>query len=262
MATIMALIDKEQVAKRFQTAQFSYGQQAIAQQKINQHLIELLQTTGKHQFYRVLEIGCGTGDLSERLIKAVKITELDLNDLYLSDNIHQNLQQKRCANVDQVRFIGGDIEQLKLTQHYDLIISASTVQWLHHKEAFLAKCAKHLNVDGILLFNTFAPSNLAEISALTGIGLTYPTTQEWQYWLKPHFLLEHLDTETIRLRFDSPLTVLRHLKATGVTAVQKTVWTKGKLQQFCQAYQQQYALADGSVYLSYVPLYFVARKLS
>ena len=143
-----------------------------------------------------------------------------------------------------------------------MIISASTVQWLHHKEAFLAKCAKHLNVDGILLFNTFAPSNLAEISALTGIGLTYPTTQEWQYWLKPHFLLEHLDTETIRLRFDSPLTVLRHLKATGVTAVQKTVWTKGKLQQFCQAYQQQYALADGSVYLSYVPLYFVARKLS
>ena len=44
MAAVMALIDKEQVAKRFQTAQFSYAQQAIAQQKINQRLIELLQT--------------------------------------------------------------------------------------------------------------------------------------------------------------------------------------------------------------------------
>lgn len=261
MAAVMALIDKEQVAKRFQTAQFSYAQQAIAQQKINQRLIELLQTSGRHQFERVLEIGCGTGDLTERLIKAVKITELALNDLYFSDNVRQGLQQNRYANVEQVRFIGGDIEQLTLTQQYDLIISASTVQWLHHKAAFLAKCAQHLNANGMLLFNTFAPNNLTEISTLTGVGLSYPTAAEWQQWLKPYFALEHLSTETIRLRFDSPLTVLRHLKATGVTAVEKTIWTKGKLQQFCQAYQQRYALADGSVYLSYVPMYFVVGKL-
>ncbi len=56
MAAVMALIDKEQVAKRFLNGTIQRAQQAIAQQKINQRLIELLQTSGRHQFERVLEI--------------------------------------------------------------------------------------------------------------------------------------------------------------------------------------------------------------
>ncbi len=57
MAAVMALIDKEQVASVFKRHNSSYAQQAIAQQKSNQRLIELLQTSGRHQFERVLEVG-------------------------------------------------------------------------------------------------------------------------------------------------------------------------------------------------------------
>ncbi len=62
------------------------------------------------------------------------------------------LMLNRCV------FIGSDIEQLTLTQPYDLIIFPSTVQWLHHKAAFLAKCAQHLNVM-VCCYLTLSPNN-------------------------------------------------------------------------------------------------------
>ncbi len=110
-----------------------------------------------------------------------------------------------------MRFIGGDIEQLTLTQPYDLDYFRFNSAVVTSCRLF-SKCAQHLNANGMLLFNTFAPNNLTEISTLTGVGLSYPTAAERQQWLKPYFALEHLSTETIRLRFDSPLTVLCHLK--------------------------------------------------
>lgn len=58
-------IDKHRLATHFNQALSTYDLQALAQQAINQHLINLLL---KHLpagiLGKVLEIGCGTGDLS------------------------------------------------------------------------------------------------------------------------------------------------------------------------------------------------------
>lgn len=56
------------------------------------------------------------------------------------------------------------------------------------------------------------------------------------------------------------MAVLRHLKATGVTAIgtEQAYWTKQSLAKFCQNYQQFYT--DTGYTLTYRPLLFVAHK--
>lgn len=250
--------NKETIKSRFQAAQYSYPEAAIAQQQINQRLIDILATTNQTKFKNVLEIGCGTGDFTQRLANYAEIDNWLLNDLYQSDAVMQYLADQSWHS--NVSFLLGDIEQIQLPHQLDLIVSASAIQWLNDKAMFLQHCAKQLNEKGILLFNSFAPDNLFEIRQLTGIGLVYPTLEQWQQWLERDFVIKHLSTETICLTFDSPLRVLQHLRATGVTATQQQFWTKRKLQNFIAEYQQQFTTKNGQVSLTYCPIYVMVEK--
>ncbi|MFC0323310.1 malonyl-ACP O-methyltransferase BioC [Gallibacterium melopsittaci] len=252
----MALIEKSKIKTCFQSAQQSYVTQALAQQQINQRLIQLLAKSGKSDFPTVLEIGCGTGDFTQRLANYANVEQWLLNDLYQSEAITQLITEKQLP----AQFLLGDIEQIAVQQQCDLLCSASTVQWLTQQQQFIANCHQQLNEQGILLFNSFAPTNLYEIRTLTGIGLTYPTLEQWQRWLEDYFIVQELFTETIQLTFASPLEVLQHLRATGVTATQQQVWTKSKLNNFIAQYQEQFTLQTGQVSLTYCPVYVIAEK--
>ena len=54
--------------------------------------------------------------------------------------------------------------------------------------------------------------------------------------------------------------VLKHLQATGVTGLRSRKWTKGQLEDFCQRYHRQYAAQDGTVPLTYHPIYMICKK--
>ena len=99
---------------------------------------------------------------------------------------------------------------------------------------------------GLLLFSTFVPGNLYEIKKLTGKGLVYPTSDTLVGWLSTADF--------------TPLDVLRHLKATGVTATGNGCWTKGQQESFCRQYVEQFATTDGQVTLTYRPFYILATK--
>ena len=128
-------------------------------------------------------------------------------------------------------------------------------------ETFLHKLSGLLMQQGLLLFSTFVPGNLYEIKKLTGKGLVYPTSDTLVGWLSAaDFNLLHQEEDTIVLTFKTPLDVLRHLKATGVTATGNGCWTKGRQESFCQQYAEQFATTDGQVTLTYRPFYILATK--
>ena len=114
----------------------------------------------------------------------------------------------------------------------------------------------------MLLFNTFTPDNLSEIRALTGRGLAYPEADAIRRWVGEAGLriLEER-TEKIRLTFDTPLDVLRHLKLTGVTATHDApAWTRRTQALFDEQYRRLFSTDDGKVTLTYSPLYVLAVK--
>lgn len=252
----METIETKRIQACFTRALSSYDTQADAQQRISRKLASLLpQQAGAH-YRRMLEIGCGTGGFTKALKRQCSIDEWVLNDL-----CEECLEMTaRLFPGFPPRFIAGDAERVAFPGTFDLIASASVFQWIKQPEAFLHKLSELLVSQGTLLFSTFVPGNLHEVKELTGKGLTYPTAEAVARWLSTDFHLLHQEEETIVLTFPTPLDVLRHLKATGVTATGNGRWTKGQQDAFCRQYAEQFATADGRVTLTYRPLYIVAIK--
>ncbi|CAK8712079.1 MAG: malonyl-CoA O-methyltransferase [Candidatus Electronema aureum] len=250
-------IDKQLLCRQFQRAANSYEQQALIQQRTAEHLLDLLaQHGGTTPPQRVLEIGCCTGLLTRRLIERVKgMKELVLNDIVPDFAARMNI----AALAPSIRLLPGDIENLPLPGTFNLIISSSTFHWLHDLDHLLAQLAVALEPSGTLAFSLYGPDNLREIDELTGIGLEYLSLPEIETIVRRHFKLLHSSSQQEILYFTSPQEVLHHLRQTGVNAINRSPWSRTRLQHFSAEYRQRFSTASG-VSLTYQPLYFVARS--
>lgn len=252
----MEVIEAKRVSQRFTAAAQTYDQHAAAQQRICVYLIAMLKRQHPLRFQRVLEIGCGSGGFTRLLQAEGVVGEWCLNDLCESWSAGLT---KRMAG-ERWQWLGGDAEQLAFPGSFDLIASANALQWMKELPAFLRRLSVSLAPQGLLLFNLFTPDNLREVKAITGQGLSYPTSAEVQSWLEKDYRIMRMEEERVVLTFSDPMEVLRHLKYTGVTANATGVWTKGKQARFCEAYRERFATAEGKVTLTYAPLYLLASK--
>ena len=250
------LIDKGLIRRRFGRALESYRQHATVQGRVNERLITLLKNnTGQSRFNRALEIGCGPGGLAKRLLDEFAVGELHLNDICgeweevlrheLGDSFHA--------------FHESDGEAFPFQGRFDLLLSASTVQWFHRPERFFLAAAAHQSKGDVLLFSMFGCENFNEIRTVTGIGLAYPEAEQLKKWLKNDYDVRVYEEELISLRFNSPIEVLRHMKNTGVTATGAAFWGKKDLEAFCSRYNALF-VEDGEVKLTYHPIYIYAIK--
>lgn len=253
----METIEQKQIRQRFTRAWPTYGEHAVAQQRIARHLASLLPVyTGAH-FKRALEIGCGNGGFTRELQRCARIDEWVLNDLC-----------DACFPAVHMLFpdflpvcLPGDATSLRFPGTYELIASASTFQWITDLPALFEKLSALSEPSGILLFSTFLPDNLHEIRQLTGKGLPYPTRRQIEAWLAPFFHILHAEDTKISLSFPTPLDVLKHLKYTGVTATSGgTIWTRTQQDEFCRRYRRLFATETHQVTLTYQPLYILAVK--
>ena len=104
------------------------------------------------------------------------------------------------------------------------------------RRSSFARCHRFLSEDGYLAFSTFGTENMREIRTLTGHGLDYLPIEALKELLTPHFETVYAEEEIVSLPFSTPTQVLQHLKETGVTGTEKKVWTRGRLQTFCNSY--------------------------
>ncbi len=226
-------MDKRLIAERFARARDTYSREARVQQQVAEKMLRLL-TEHTSLFHRIVEFGCGTGSYSRLLLDKLQPESLLLNDLCpemrecLTDLLPQNM----------VQFIPGDAEALDFPEGTDLITSCSTLQWFNDPEAFFARCHRFLSEEGYLAFSTFGAENMREIHTLTGHGLEYLSIETLKELLAPHFETVYAEEEIVSLPFNTPLQVLQHLKETGVTGTEKKVWTRGRLQTFCNGYTE------------------------
>ncbi|WP_343621137.1 malonyl-ACP O-methyltransferase BioC [Acinetobacter proteolyticus] len=248
-------INKALVAQRFAKAGQSYVEHAVVQKQISVQLFEYLKEYCPQSLDSVLEIGCGSGNLTHLLQSHFQVEQLFLNDLY--DDVEQHF-----SSVDKINWLIGDIEQLVLPQCLDAVISSSALQWMTDLPALLQRIQVALNPHGYFGFSTFGPDNLTEIKQLTGQGLNYLGLESLKRQLEQQgFEILIIEQGLKQVYFDHPKSVLQHLKATGVTATaQSHRWTKQSLQQFYSDYQQFYDEQGFS--LTYHPIYVIARRIA
>lgn len=243
------------IEQRFSKALSSYDDHAVVQQQIHRQLIQVLQQKGRTHFDRILEIGCGTGGLTQLLTSACSANEWIINDL--CEDYLPKLAE--CFIDKNWHYLPGDAEILTFPGVFDLVASASAIQWFHAPSYFIQRMIGQLSNNAILLLSTFGKNNLCEIKKLTGKGLLYHTVDQVRGWVNPFFEIQYLEEEEVQLPFDNPIQVLQHLKYTGVTGTNATVWTRSILQQFCNEYIDRYSI-NGKVTLTYHPIYLLAAK--
>ena len=248
-------INKALVAQRFAKAGQSYVEHAVVQKQISAQLFKYLKVYCPQNLASVLEIGCGSGNLTHLFHSYFQVDQLFLNDLY--EDVDQHF-----STIENIAWLIGDIEQLELPSELDAMISSSALQWMADLPALLQRIHDALKPNAYFGFSTFGSDNLTEIKQLTGQGLNYISLEFLKRQLEQqNFEVLLIEQEVKQIYFDHPKAVLQHLKATGVTATAKSHrWTKQSLQQFYSDYQQFYD--EQGFRLTYHPIYVIARRIA
>lgn len=243
------------VMARFARAVATYEAQAIVQRAVAGRLAEALGAHCHVLGPRILEIGCGTGLLTRRLLARFAPAELVANDLCPDMAI--------CfANAPRVRFLPGDAQTMAWPGGFDAVVSASAVQWFADLAGFVARCAAAVPHGGFVAVSSFGPETVREVTALTGRGLRYPDHATFTRTFRAAFEPLTAGRETHVLRFADGTAALRHLRETGVTATGggDAPWTRARLAAFNADYAARFPHPEGGVTLTYEPFWFVGRR--
>lgn len=241
-------MNKDLIKKRFSKNLKTYNSNAKIQRKMAEHLINFIT---RRRFANVLEVGCGTGVL----------TELAYNNFvfesYTANDIVENCESYIKKISKQINFEPSDIEDF-LRGHsdkYDLILSNAVFQWIENYETFIELLISRLRSKGVLLFSTFGCRNFIEIRQILGCSLPYISVEEYERLLKNKRY--SIKEEIYTLKFRTPQDVLQHIKLTGANAVYEAKWTKSDMLNFIKRYND---LCSGSPILTYNPIYVKIYK--
>lgn len=219
------VINKELVQERFSNGLRTYDSAATVQADMAARMMCMLADAGVSlASARVLEVGSGTGLLSRLLDSQIGPGGcLDMIDLAAGAPVE---------GADR-SFTRGDAELIIRalpSAAYDLVISASTVQWFHSPERFMAECRRVLRPGGCIAIGTYVDGNLPEVRSLTGAGLSLLSADDWHRIAAAQGGdVAQFTPYSSTLHFGSALEAFRHLKLTGVNSLATTGEGAGKL---------------------------------
>ncbi|MCL2326988.1 MAG: malonyl-ACP O-methyltransferase BioC [Bacteroidetes bacterium] len=252
----MIVAEKQHIVRHFSKHANSYKELATVQRGICNRMINLLL---QHRISpaQILEIGCGTGFLTEDFLGNFKVQLYTANDIAADMEIEmQRIAEKTGQSI---QFLPGDAETITFNDRFDTILSTSTVQWFHNVPVFFKKIPQILQAKGIFAFSTFGTQNFQEIMTCTGQSLHYYSVEELCNFLAGNFQILHCESYEETLFFDAPINVLRHIKRTGVNNLPAGHWTKSRLRNFSDTYRALYSTQQG-VTLTYNPIIIIAQK--
>lgn len=236
-------MNKDLIQKRFAKNLDTYNDNAKIQKKMAERLLSFLD---RKDFNDILEIGCGTGFLTQLVNEKFSFKTYTANDIVESC-------EKYVKEINpKINFIPADIEKAveNSDKKYDLIISNAVFQWVENLESFIKLLVSKLNDGGVLLFSTFGPENFREVNFVLGKTLPYYSANELQEFIKDYKNI--VEQEMHVMAFKTPKDILKHIKSTGVNALEMVSWTKTDMQKFENGYNN---FCSGIPTLTYHPIY-------
>ena len=244
-------MNKELVKQRFKRKLNSYNENARIQQQMAEKLINMITSDFNNTNISILEIGCGTGLLTELAVEKLEFSKYTALDI-----VPECEAFIKNINPD-IEFISSDVEEYieKNNGKYDIIISNASLQWVENLPEFVNKLLKRLSPNGRLVFSTFGKENFREIYYVLGKTLTYFSKSELENILQKH--LPQIEEEVRIMAFKTPKEVLKHIQNTGVNALSQETWTKKDLINFEKEYN---SFCANRPTLTYNPIYIAIQN--
>lgn len=233
------IYNKGLVASRFGIASATYDENAPVQRAVARRLSELWREKAPGPLERVIEIGAGTGLFTDAYSEWLQAKELELWDL--------SCIREELPGCHRICDAEAEIRKL-MPDSIDAIAGASTVQWFSSLPTFIRRCALVLRQGGWFVISTFGPRNFSELAPSR-----YPDAKCLEQWIEESGLEVVEIEEKIEVQtFPTPGDLLRHIKMTGVNALNPTRASAGVAVRVMRSSLRQ---------LTYHTVILIARKI-
>lgn len=251
------IIDKKYIANSFSKAVSEYDAWACIQSACADQLMSRISA---HAFNAVLDVGCGTGSLIERII--AKNKNAHIHGIDIAPGMVDCCQQK----WPQLHFNVCDAASFNTQERFDTIISNFSIHWIDKVEEAVQRYFSFLEVQGIMALSVPVQGSLKELDLL-------PRRDQHAFPFFSSQLLRDVaaklsceivvDTvKHISCDFDTPLKSLHSFKHIGAQRFNGSVmsYSVSEVRTFLKAYKKQYENEHGQVSLSYAVQFLIVRK--
>jgi len=259
------MVDKADIAHRFNMAASTYDGSSFVQQEIGQRLLERVSLIKKKPPV-ILDIGSGTGFLTRQLQQHFpKSTVIGLDLAQGMSHFAKSNQPRRFFKNNPL-YLSADTEVLPFkNQSIDLIFSNFTLQWCFNLSHVCAEFKRVLKPEGILFFSTLGPQTLyelresfASVDNVTHVNQFADMHDIGDLLLNTLFKDPVIDMEMITVTYKEVKDLLHDLKATGAHNMniycKKTLTPKSHLAAMKKAYEK-FKQPDGLYPCTYEIIY-------
>lgn len=255
------------VAARFSSSAATYDRHAGVQRAVAERVAALVRILPAPS--SVLEVGCGTGILTEKLA-----------DLFPPGTVHAidisggMVERARgcLSRPERVAWTVGDVRTLSGAGPFDLVVSGSALHWITPVGDAFRSARRLLREDGHLVFGLMLQGTLSELHDARSRAAPHkpphgglPAEEAVLGALSDAgFRAVRRERETLRDVFPSAAVFLRGLHEQGVTggavSISETPLNRAEIEKLIGHYETRYGVDGGGVRATYEVLYVTANK--
>jgi malonyl-CoA O-methyltransferase len=219
------------VALEFSRYASQYNSRNIIQAKVAQKLLSLVP---KRDYSRVIDIGCGRGEVHRNLIDQgipfAHLTAMDISKPML--HLHPSGESIIKIEAD---FNSSDFIKALPYSHYDLLLSSSALQWSQALESTLAALAALCDE---CYFAIFTSETFRSLQLYTNTASPIYDEGILKEKIGQHFDVQ-FETVRYKLNFDTPYQMLRYIKESGASGGRQRLGYK-ELKRVIENYPYKY----------------------
>jgi len=235
-------LEKVKIKHAFAHAATTYDAVADLQRRVGLNLLE--QVVNDDLTGIVLDVGCGTGFLTHKIITHAECAEVIGLDIALP-MLHTTRHKMDGQNL---LLVCADAEFLPFAdQTINHIVSNLALQWCENLTAVFSDFKRVLKPQGQLLFSTFGEKTLQELKAAwatvddcSHVNDFYHADEIGFFLQQTGFQVIEIKTKTYLSQYESVMALMHELKALGAYHVikggRKTITGKTKMQAMMNEY--------------------------
>ncbi|MFN3234099.1 MAG: malonyl-ACP O-methyltransferase BioC [Gammaproteobacteria bacterium] len=215
-------IEKQKIRRCFNKAANTYDEHCFLQREIGESTISLLKNN-VDQVSSMLDLGCGTGIITEKLVNAIKHDRCYAMDI--SDALIARAQQR--IPLKQAQIFIGDFDKIPLKDtSQDVAFSSMAIQWSLDVKKTFQEIRRVLKNEKYFVFSVPIQGTFQELIAAiekANLPLSYNHFQSINFWeanlKEAGFRIKSIKEVAHTYYYDSIFDLLKSIKNVGAMHV-------------------------------------------